>query len=95
MSNPDYRFHFHDLKATFGVNLKDFYLERVAKGEMSYSQAFNRLRFKMWHTRLSTTEAYMDFDKNLHEVDDAQDDWNAELGRLKRQALKAEINENP
>jgi integrase len=54
LGNPKYEFSFHDLRATFGLNMVD----AMTANETKYTRALDQLRQLMWHARLSTTEGY-------------------------------------
>ncbi len=54
LGNLWYEFSFHDLRATFGLNMVD----AMTANETRYTRALDQLRQLMWHTRLSTTEGY-------------------------------------
>ncbi|WP_244306539.1 integrase [Paraburkholderia lacunae] len=54
LGNLRYEFSFHDLRATFGLNMVD----AMTANETKYTRALDQLRQLMWHSRLSTTEGY-------------------------------------
>ena len=87
LGNPRYEFSFHDLRATYGMNTVDYLLERMETGKMTYSRALSRLRHLMWHTRLSTTENYLNYRENLFMIDAVQDGWHDHLQHLAEDAL--------
>ncbi len=54
LGDSRYEFSFHDLRATFGLNMVD----SMTANESKYTRALDQLRQLMWHARLSTTEGY-------------------------------------
>jgi integrase len=54
LGNLRYEFSFHDLRATYGLNMVD----TMTASETKYTRALDQLRQLMWHARASTTEIY-------------------------------------
>lgn len=63
-----FSFRFHDTRATFGMNLTDFLLVKVEKGEMKLSQVRELVKTRMGHKSAATTDLYLDYRKNLKYV---------------------------
>lgn len=81
--NPKYEFRFHDLRATFGLNMVD----AMTANETKYTRALDQLRQLMWHARLSTTEGYLSYRENRRLFDAVQDGWGAHLSTLVSRTL--------
>jgi len=74
--NPDLKyFKFHDLRATFGMNLV-----RKLDG-MGYKSAriLSEVQSRMGHGSISTTQSYLDFEKIINEYDDISLEFEEEL----------------
>jgi len=78
LQNPQYKFSFHDLRATFGLNVVDY----MTANKVPYARALDQLRQLMWHTRLSTTESYLKYREIRALFDEVQDGWNQHLKSL-------------
>lgn len=75
-------FKFHDLRATYGMNIVNNALPLINKKEnigQSIDQLFRFLRIRMGHTSLSTTQQYLDFNQNKTIAKDAQLSWESHL----------------
>jgi integrase len=86
LGNPRYEFSFHDLRATFGLNMVD----AMTADETKYTRALDQLRQLMWHARLSTTEGYLSYRENRKLFDAVQDNWGAHLSTLVTRTLDTE-----
>jgi len=78
LQNPQYKFSFHDLRATFGLNVVDY----MTANKVPYARALDQLRQLMWHTRLSSTESYLKYREIRALFDEVQDGWNQHLKSL-------------
>ncbi len=56
-----FKFRFHDLRATFAMNLLDLQMPLVNKGEMTLYELLSIIRERMPHKSLLTTEKYLNF----------------------------------
>lgn len=88
LGNPKYEFSFHDLRATFGLNM----IDAMTANETRYTRALDQLRQLMWHTRLSTTEGYLSYRENRKLFDAVQDGWSAHLSCLVTRALDTAVS---
>lgn len=78
-------FKFHDIRATFGMNIVNFGLERIndtdnLKG--SIDQLFRFVKTRMCHSQLSTTQQYLDFNNNNKVVKEAKLGWEKHLKEM-------------
>jgi hypothetical protein len=85
--NPRYEFSFHDLRATYGLNMVD----TMTANEMKYTRALDQLRQLMWHARLSTTEGYLSYRENRKLFEAVQDGWGAHLSTLVTRVLATTV----
>lgn len=83
LGNSRYEFSFHDLRATFGLNMVD----AMTANETKYTRALDQLRQLMWHARLSTTEGYLSYRENRKLFDAVQKGWSEHLSALVTRAL--------
>lgn len=56
-----FKFRFHDLRATFAMNLLDLQMPLVNKDEMTLYELLSIIRERMPHKSLLTTERYLNF----------------------------------
>ncbi|MCG3666707.1 site-specific integrase [Aliarcobacter butzleri] len=56
-----FKFQFHDLRATFAMNLLDFKMPLVKNGEMTLYELLSIIKERMPHNSLLTTERYLNF----------------------------------
>ena len=87
LGNPKYEFSFHDLRATFGLNMVD---SMTANGT-KYTRALDQLRQLMWHVQPSTSERYLAYRDNRKLFDAVQDDWGAHLSTLVTRTLNTAV----
>ncbi|WP_449441081.1 tyrosine-type recombinase/integrase [Pseudomonas migulae] len=60
----DMDFSFHDLRATFGMNLVEERREMLNRGQFNYMQLIDYVRKRMNHSNSKTTQAYLNFQQN-------------------------------
>lgn len=82
LDSANYRFSFHDLRATFGVNWVDGMAPLMEAGKLTYSQALDRLRQIMWHSSTTVTEHYLKYRTNRAMVTAAEEGWHHRLEEL-------------
>lgn len=61
-------FRFHDLRATFGLNLVEQLSESVSHGSLSKLDILMIVKERMGHSRIETTEGYLNYKLNKKEV---------------------------
>lgn len=76
---PEFRYKFHDTRATFGMNWVDDVMANGNAGKERYYWAMEELRKLMWHKRISTTEKYLEYRSHRQPRDSAQRGWAAHL----------------
>ena len=79
---PNFSYHFHDLRATFGMNLTDSQLENVAKGRISLHEAREFVRVRMCHESSATTDLYLQYRHKLEHIHEVSNSYNKHLQRI-------------
>jgi len=64
-STLSFSYQFHDMRASFGMNLTDTQLELVSKGEVTLHEAREFVKNRMGHESAATTDRYLQYRKNL------------------------------
>ncbi|NHZ84186.1 hypothetical protein F2P44_33810 [Massilia sp. CCM 8695] len=59
--SPTFSYRFHDLRATFGMNLMDACKKRIEAGEITYTAALNMVSGRMCHSSPVITERYFNY----------------------------------
>lgn len=78
-NKPEFRYRFHDLRATFGMNLTDEQLEYVARGQITLHQAREFVRVRMCHESSATTDLYLQYRQNLKHIRQVASAYNDHL----------------
>ena len=83
-SEPKFKYRFHDLRATYGMNWVDFQMQHAGPEGFSkhYLWARDQLRKLMWHKSPMTTDKYLEYREHMHHLQLAQDGWNKHLVEL-------------
>lgn len=84
---PRFHYQFHDTRASFGMNLTDFQLGLVAKGEITLHQAREFVKTRMGHESSSTTDRYLQYRNNLKIVRNVGEKYESHLRQLAEHAL--------
>lgn len=85
---PKFHYKFHDTRASFGMNLTDFQLERVSKGETTLSEAREFVKTRMCHESSTTTDRYLQHRSNLKFVRAVGEDYYHHLRHLAENLLE-------
>lgn len=94
-ANPElalFSYRFHDLRASFGMNLLEAQLGAVAAGEISLSDALNVVRVRMGHASVETTNDYLKYRERQKVIRAVRDSWEASLVERAKQALGVSLN---
>lgn len=83
---PKFHFQFHDLRATYGMNLTDAQLSLVEKGEITLHQAREFVKTRMGHESAATTDRYLQFRQHETQVRGARAGYEAHLEALANSA---------
>lgn len=79
---PEFKYRFHDLRATYGMNLTDQQLEYVAKGQISLHQAREFVKIRMGHESSATTDLYLQYRQNIKNVREISSAYSHHLEKL-------------
>lgn len=79
---PNFKYKFHDLRASYGMNLTDAQLELVSKGEISLNKAREFVKIRMCHESSTTTDLYLQYRSNLKLVRKIATEYDQHLIRL-------------
>jgi hypothetical protein len=80
--DPEFHYQFHDLRATFGMNLVDERQPQMNSGELTYTAVLLEVQARMCHKSPTTTELYLQYRKKRKLFDAAQDGWEGKLQGL-------------
>ena len=75
-------FSFHDLRATYGTNLFDKYMEQVQNQEITLSTALINIKERMSHSSLEITQRYLKYRENNKIKQNVQFEFEKKLERL-------------
>lgn len=86
--DPQFHYRFHDLRASFGMNLTDHQLALVAAGEITLHQAREYVKTRMGHESSAITDRYLQYRDNLKLVRQVGYDYDQHLRMLTQFVLK-------
>ncbi|WP_052140381.1 site-specific integrase [Janthinobacterium lividum] len=76
---PEFRYKFHDTRATFAMNWIDHVMGTENSDSKKYYWALDQLRKMMWHKNIATTEKYLEYRSHRHHLDSAMQGWASHL----------------
>ncbi|GJI88885.1 site-specific integrase [Duganella hordei] len=82
-----FQYRFHDLRATFGMNVLDEKLKLVQEKRITLAEALNYLQTVMGHSSLSVTERYVNYRGRLKLARSVQDEWELNIAKIASTAL--------
>jgi integrase len=74
-----YTFKFHDLRATFGMNLTDSLMLKVESKELTLTQVRQKVRDRMGHSSYAVTDRYLGFRDYVELIKITQDSYEQHL----------------
>lgn len=77
-----FHYQFHDLRASFGMNLTDTQLKRVEKGEITLHDAREFVKTRMCHESTATTDKYLQYRQKNKMVEQVQRHYEEHLRNL-------------
>lgn len=82
--HPKFKYRFHDLRATFGMNWVDYQMLQAGPEGFGkhYVWARDQLKKLMWHKSPLTTDKYLEHREHLHLLQLAQQGWSDHLVEL-------------
>ena len=87
---PNFNYKFHDLRASYGMNLTDAQLELVSNGERSLHEAREFVKIRMCHESSATTDLYLQYRSNLKLVRSIATEYDQHLVRLAQTELEVD-----
>lgn len=83
-THPSFKYRFHDLRATFGMNWVDYQMQLAGPEGFAkhYLWARDQLRRLMWHKNPMTTDKYLEHRQHMRTLQLAQDGWSRHLVNL-------------
>ncbi len=87
-SAPNFHYKFHDIRASYGMNLTDIQLDRVSKGDVTLHLAREFVKTRMNHESSSTTDLYLQYRNNLKFIRSVGEEYDGHLRRLAQLALE-------
>ena len=82
-----FHYKFHDIRATYGLNLTDDQINLVQTGKSNLHKAREFVRARMGHTSASTTDLYLQYRYNMKMIRKAQMDYEAHILSLMEKLL--------
>lgn len=79
---PKFQYSFHDLRATFGMNLTDHQLALVERGEATLHQVREHVKARMGHSSSAMTDRYLQYRRGLEFARGAQLEYELHLQKL-------------
>ncbi|MBM5570550.1 MULTISPECIES: site-specific integrase [Deefgea] len=86
----DFSFKFHDLRATFGMNLTEYQIGLVEKGLITLSDARTYVQHRMGHASAQQTDHYLNYKKKITHERFIRDEFYNDLQILMDQAEENE-----
>ncbi|BDT60491.1 integrase [Massilia varians] len=87
--DPKFAYRFHDMRATFGMNLTDEQLKRVSSGEITLHQAREFVKTRMGHESAATTDLYLQYRGRLKFIRRVNIEYDEHLKTIAANALMA------
>lgn len=84
----DFKYRFHDTRATAGMNWTDHQLSLVEQGKTTLSEAREFVKTRMGHKSANTTDLYLQYRKNLALVRSLGQEYDCHLKRIAGPLLK-------
>mgnify|MGYP006402357785 CR=1 FL=1 len=81
-SGAPFTFRFHDLRATFGVNLLGTRVQLMNKGDTSLFDVLMYVKERLGHDSITTTELYLSYGKLTKLVENIQNAYEAHLEKI-------------
>lgn len=83
-----FRYRFHDLRASYGMNLTEHQLALVQSGRASLHQVREFVKTRMGHQSTATTDLYLNFHHHQEMVANVQTDYEGHLRSLIEKASR-------
>lgn len=87
--DKDFHYRFHDLRASFGMNLVDHFAPMLEAGDVTYTDVLNFVSTKLGHDSLGVTERYFKFGNRRKIIRRVQDEWEAHIKQMVQRGMGA------
>lgn len=77
--DKDFRYRFHDLRASFGMNLVDHFSSLLESNQVTYTEVLNFASTRMGHDSLAVTERYFKVGNQSKMIRRVQDEWESHI----------------
>ncbi|EIK9884155.1 site-specific integrase [Salmonella enterica] len=82
LANDNYIFRYHDLRATFGMNLSESQMRLVEEGKLSLHEAREYVKASMGHASAEMTDRYLNYKSNLDAVIALQENFEEYINNI-------------
>ncbi|EPD6199310.1 hypothetical protein ACSCX3_000872 [Enterobacter hormaechei] len=82
LNNPGYNYKYHDLRATFGMNLTSSLLTSVEQEKTTLHEAREYVKCRMGHLSSSTTDLYLNYRNDLSNYNAYQESYELYLNKI-------------
>jgi site-specific recombinase XerD len=89
LNDPDFKYQFHDLRASFGMNITEMKLMDVQNNICTFSEARDFIKKLMCHESYATSEIYLNYSQKLESARNIQLNYETHLSDLIRIASRA------
>jgi integrase len=89
LGNYRWRYQFHDLRATFGMNQTDLQMSLVEKKEINLHQAREFVKKLMGHDSSATTDLYLNYRSKIKMLRTTQAEYEGYLSDLAKKSMDA------
>lgn len=86
-----FKYRYHDLRATYGMNLTDSQLQLVAQGKITLHQAREFVKVRMGHESSATTDLYLQYRPHRAQVRQVVEAHEGHLHNLTVMALEGRL----
>lgn len=86
-----FHYRFHDLRASFGMNLTDHQLSLARSGQVTLHQVREFVKTRMGHESSATTDLYLQFRQHVAMVERVQQGYEEHLQQLIDTAMEGEL----
>lgn len=91
--DKDFKYRFHDLRASFGMNLVNHFVPLLESGEVTYTEILNFVGTRLGHNSLVMTERYFKFGSHRKIIRRVQDEWETHIKQMVERGMGANPGE--
>lgn len=85
--DKNFKYRFHDLRASFGMNLVDHFAPLLEASEVSYMDILNFVATRLGHDSLVVTERYFKYGSQRKIIRRIQDEWEIHVKQMVRRGM--------